>query len=156
MERIFDIMLSDSSFFLLIGLLATGLFFLMVAIRDLMSDYYDGLMYVPLALFFITAHGFYLWYFPIDSPSSMFLADLGFWTWLGYCLAPALALLFILLGLFAVVRINLMTGMVKLFFGLTLVCFLFMLGSNWAADWKGIITLLYCMAWFHVELAAAA
>jgi len=156
MERTIDIMLSDNSFFLLVGLLATSLFFLMVAIRDLMADHYDALMYVPLALFFGTAHGFYLWYFPMDSPAMTFLADLNFWTWLGYLLAPALALLFILLGLFSVVRIDLMTGMVKLFFGLTLVCFLFMLGTNWAADWKGIITLLYGMAWFHVELAAAA
>lgn len=155
MERIIEIMLSSNAFFLLIGLLATALFFLMVAIRELRNDCYEGFMYFPLALFFGTAHGFYLAYFPIDSPAAMFLADLNVWTWLGFVLAPAIAVLFVLLGLFALVRINLMTGMVKMFFGLTLVCFLFMLGTSWDADVKGIIALLYCMSWFHVELVAA-
>ena len=155
MERIIDIMLSSNAFFLLIGLLASGLFFLMVAIRELKSDCYEGFMYLPLALFFGVAHGFYLAYFPIDSPAAMLLADLNLWTWLGYVLAPSIAILFVVLGIFAVVRINLTNGMVKMFFGLTLVCFLFMLGTSWDADVKGIIALLYCMSWFHVELAAA-
>ncbi len=156
MERTIDIMLSSNLFLLLVGLLATALFFLMIAIRELMSDRYEGLVYIPLAMFFGTAHGFCLWYFPINSPAWMILADLSFWTWLAYVLAPALALLFILLGVLSAMRINLMTGAVKLFFGLTLVCFLFMLGSGWGTDWKGIITLIYGGMWFHVELAGAA
>ena len=39
MERTIDIMLSSNSFFLLVGLLATALFFMMVAIRDLKTDH---------------------------------------------------------------------------------------------------------------------
>ncbi len=156
MERTLDIMLSSTPFLFLTGLLAAALFFLMVAIRDLRSDRYEGFMYFPLAMFFGAAHGFYLWYFPIDSTASMFFADLNVWTWLAYALAPALFILFIVLGLFSLVRINVAAAMVKIFFGLTLVCYLFMLGTDWAPDVKGIITFIYCLTWFHVEFETAS
>jgi hypothetical protein len=155
MERTIDIMLSSTSFFFLIGLLATALFFLMVAIRDLRSDRYEGFMYIPLAMFFGAAHGFYLWYFPIDSPMSMLVADLNLWTWTELVLAPSLALLFVLLGAFALLRIEIAAALVKMFFGLTLVCYLFMLGTSWPADVKGIITFIYCLTWFHLEFETA-
>ncbi len=155
MERTIDLMLSSPSFFLLTGLLATALFFLMVAIRQLMDDCYDGFMYLPLAMFFGAAHGFYLWQLPIDTTISILLADLNVWTWAAYVLAPTLVLLFVILGLFNLVRINVTAAMVKIFFGLTLVCYLFMLGTNWPADVKAIITVIYCLTWFHLEFETA-
>ncbi|UCG61352.1 MAG: hypothetical protein JSV52_13685 [Candidatus Zixiibacteriota bacterium] len=155
MERTIDLMLSSPSFFLLTGLLATALFFLMVAIRDLMNDHYEGFMYLPLAMFFGAAHGFYLWQLPIDSTISILLADLNVWTWMVYVLAPTLVLLFVLLGAFNLIRINVTAAMVKIFFGVTLVCYLFMLGTNWPTDVKGIITVIYCLTWFHLEFETA-
>ena len=155
MEHAIDLMLSSTEFFLLTGLLATGLFFMMAAIRDLMNDCYQGLMYLPLALFFGAAHGFYLWQLPIDSTFSILLADLNIWTWTTYVLAPTLVMLFVVLGIFNLVRINITAAVVKIFFGLTLVTYLFMLGTNWPGDVKGIITIIYCLTWFHLEFETA-
>ena len=156
MERTIDIMLSSNSFFLLVGLLAAALFSMMVAIRDLRNDRYEGLMYLPLSLFFGTAHGFYLWNLPIDSTLSILMADLNVWTWTGYILAPSMIALFLIMGTFCLLRSNITVAMVKIFFGLTLLCFLFMLGMDWSADVKGIITFLYCLGWFHLEFEIAS
>jgi hypothetical protein len=155
MERNIEMMLSSNSAFYLSSLLAAALFFMMVAFREVKREHYEGFMYFPLALFFGAVHAFALCYIPIDSPMATVLAELNVWNWAIYVLAPALIMLFIVLGIFNFLRIDTRTALVKIFFGLTLLCYLFMLGQNWAADTKGIITLLYCMAWFEVEVSMA-
>ena len=156
MEHAIDIMLSSNSFFLLVGLLATALFFIMVAVRELANDHMEGLMYIPLSLFFGVAHGFYLYHLPIDSTLSILMADLNVWTWTTYILAPSMIVLFLILGAFCLLRANITVAMVKIFFGLTLLCYLFMLGMDWPADVKGIITFVYCLTWFHLEFETAS
>ncbi|MEW6411477.1 MAG: hypothetical protein AB1483_03280 [Candidatus Zixiibacteriota bacterium] len=155
MERNIEMMLSSNSALYLSTLLAAALFFLMVAIREVKKEHYEGFMYFPLALFFGAVHGFVLWYLPIDSPMATVMARFTVWNWAIYILAPALIMLFIVLGIFNFLRIDTRSAMVKIFFGLTLLCYMFMLGMDWAPDVKGIITLLYCWAWFEVEIGMA-
>jgi len=63
--------------------------------------------------------------------------------------------LFLARGLFNFARYESYDGLVKLFFGLTLFCFVFMLGSNWPLDVRAILALIWVAVFFKVELAIA-
>ncbi|MEA2031264.1 MAG: hypothetical protein U9N55_06690 [candidate division Zixibacteria bacterium] len=43
----------------------------------------------------------------------------------------------------------------KLFFGLTLLCYLFIVGPHWPADCKGIMAIIYGGVWFNLEMKTA-
>ena len=77
------------------------------------------------------------------------------WSWLTILFAPALIVLFITFGLLNFVLDYFRIGLIKLFFGLTLLCYIFMLGQEWAFDVRGIITIIFCLIWFEVELKTA-
>lgn len=155
MEHNIEILLSSNSFYLLTLMAAACLFFMMAAIRELRNDCYEGIIYVPLSLFFGAVHIFSLKYFPMDGPLEYLISGMNIWNWMAMFLAPALIMLFIFLGLLNLARIDLTTAMVKVFFGLTLLFFLFEVGYAWPVDVKGIITMLYCLTWFEVELETA-
>jgi hypothetical protein len=80
------------------------------------------------------------------------LNNLNFWQWLIAFFAPALITLYLLFGFFNMLMSKVKLGLVKIFFGLTLLCYLFMLGGNWPLDVRGIITLIWIGLWFDVEL----
>ena len=115
----------------------------------------EGLVYLTIALFFVSAHLLLLFNIPIDNSLSYITSQLNIWIWLIIILAPALIFLFVSFGLVNFLFNNSRLGLVKIFFGLTLLCYLFMLGSSWPVDLKGIITFLFCFAWFEVELSTA-
>ncbi len=147
--------LFDFNFITLVLMLSASLFFLMVGSRSLKKESMEGLLFLTLSLFFAVTHFFYLYNLPISSPLSFILSTYIFWSWLTNLFAPALIVLFITFGLSNFVLDYIKVGLIKLFFGLTLLCFIFMIGNSWAFDIRGFITLFFCIAWFEVEFRTA-
>lgn len=155
MAQHLDIIFSSVSFYHLCGLVAAGMFFLMAGVRELKSQRLEGLLYLTLGLFFIVAHIVYFASLPVDSPVSFLTCQLDFWNWIIHVLAPVLIALYLLLGLYDFFKAELRAALVKAFFGLTLLCFLYMLGPDWPVDVKGILALVWSLVWFNVELESA-
>ncbi len=137
------------------GLIAAALFFGMVGIRELQVKRLDGFLYLALSLFFFVAHFLYLFNLPDKTPiGSSENLDM-FWQWLVSVFAPALIALYLVVGIYNFILAHVKLGLVKMFFGLSLICFLYLLGQNWAVDIKGILTVLWCLVWFDVEFQTA-
>ncbi len=155
MDNFTVIIYSNISYYFLALMIVAALFFAMAGIRELKNQCMEGLVYLTIALFFVSAHLLLLFNIPIDNSLSYITSQLNIWIWLIIILAPALIFLFVSFGLVNFLFNNSRLGLVKIFFGLTLLCYLFMLGSSWPVDLKGIITFLFCFAWFEVELSTA-
>jgi hypothetical protein len=156
MEHELTLIFTRTAAIYLSALIAAALFFAMVGIREVRQEKLDGILYVAIAIFFLLAHFYCLLNLPdktpLGSPQNLAI----FWQWMVGVLAPALITLYLVIGLFNFARAHVRTGLVKMFFGLTLVCFLYMLGQSWGVDIKGIVTVVWCMLWFNVELETAA
>lgn len=157
MDQTLNIIFSNASAYLLSGLVAASLFFVMVGIRELSDQQHDGYLYVVIGLFFLGAHFYLLMNLPAYSnitAGSMQNLRLV-WNWLATIFAPALIALFLLIGLYNFVITQVKIGLTKLFFGVSLTAFLYWLGQSWAIDVKGILTLVWTLIWFDVELETA-
>lgn len=147
---------SSVSIWLLSALIAGGLFFVMVGVRELNVNHSDGLLYVMIGTFFFGSHFFLLYGLAdqnmITAGSSENLRIV--WTWLSSVFAPALIALFLIMGAYNFLIAKAKSGMTKIFFGLSLPAFLYWLGATWSIDIKGILTLLWTLIWFDVELEA--
>ena len=155
MESTVQNLLNGSYTLQLYGFLAAALFFAMVAVSELRSERLDGLLFLAIAGFFAAAHIFYLVQLPPDSPLAGIISQFQIWKWLAFILAPVLIFLYLLFGLYSFARYRVRDGLLKLFFGLTLLCYLYMLGQHWAIDVKGILTLTWTLIWLDVELGTA-
>ena len=124
----------------------------MAGVRELKQQSMEGLLYLVLGIFFSIAHFLLLQNLPFDSMLSLYLGSLNFWQWLTILFAPSLIVLYLAIGLFNFAIEQFRNGLIKIYFGLTLICFLYMLGTDWAVDVKGIITIVFCLTWFEVEL----
>lgn len=152
MEQITQIF-TDAAYFQLSALLAGGLFFFMVGLRELTDEQFYGYFFGALGFFFFCLHAVFLFSLPAASSP---LQHITVWQWLIAFMAPALIALFLLFGFFNMLMSHVRAGMVKVFFGLTLLCYLFMLGGNWPSDVRGILVLIWSMVWFDVELSTAS
>lgn len=146
---------AEGAFLLMTGLVAIALFFLMAGLREIRDRQLPGLLFLSLALFFAGVHVLYAVNLPADSTVARMLADLGFWGWLGAIFAPALIGMYFVRGLVSFVLTHLRAGLIKLFFGLTLLCYLYMLGDAWPADVKGILIIIWSLTWLEVETSHA-
>ncbi len=155
MEYTIAHVVSNGTYLLLAGLVAAALFFAMAGLRELQSVSLEGILYLALSMFFITVHLYLLSNLPPDGILGLMIAKLTLWTWLGLLYAPGLIALFVLMGLFSFCTEKYHCGLVHIFFGLTLLCYLYMIGSNWPVDVKGILTLIYGLVWFNLELRTA-
>jgi hypothetical protein len=151
LEHIF----AEGASLLMTGLVATALFFLMAGLREIRNNQLQGLLFLTLALFFAGVHALYAVNLPADSPLARMLAGLGFWGWVGAIFAPALIGMYLVRGLVSFVLTHVRVGLIKLFFGLTLVCYLYMLGNTWPADVKGILIIIWGLTWLEVETSPA-
>jgi hypothetical protein len=152
MELYLKQLFGDVTTWALSALLAAMLFFIMAGFRELKENHSEGLLFLVLGLFFFCGHFYCLWNHPFFSEQE---AARNVWLWLTSFLAPALIGVFILFGLFSLAVLRFRPGMVKLFFGLTLLCYLSMLGPSWPADVRGILTLIWSGIWFEVEIGTA-
>jgi len=154
MDQYISHLFSSGSTWMLSALVAGGLFFVMVGVRELNVKQSEGLLYVTIGAFFFGSHFFLLYGLPdpnqITAGSSENL--LMVWTWLTSVFAPALIALFLLLGAYHFMVTRVKVGLTRIFFGLSLPAFLYWLGATWSVDIKGILTLLWTLIWFDVEL----
>lgn len=154
MDLYINELFTQGSTWLLSGLVAAGLFFLMVGIRELNVQHADGLLYLMIGAFFFGCHFYLLCNLPdhslIEAGSSQNLTVV--WSWLTGIFAPALIGLFLLIGLYNFIVTQVKVGVTKIFFGLSLPTFLYWLGSTWSLDIKGILTIVWTMIWLDVEL----
>lgn len=145
---------ANASSLLLIGALIAALFFAGAALRELRSGFLQGLLLISTAVFFIAAHLFYLLNIPDGSRFAAEVTDLNFWGWVAMLLAPALIAMFLARGICDMARNQRQVALTRLFFGLTLLCFVYMIGSTWSTDTKAIVTAFYGFTWFDLEQAA--
>jgi len=155
MEQNIEYIFAGSSFLILSGLAAAALFFAMAGLREVRESCQEGLLYLALSLFFALAHIFLLFNTTSANCISHAVAQPDFWGWLISLLAPALIVLFLGFGLFSFLTARFREALVKTFFGLTLACYLYMLGSHWPVDVRGILILIWCGTWFDLELKTA-
>ncbi|MBI5266545.1 MAG: hypothetical protein HY851_04850 [candidate division Zixibacteria bacterium] len=136
----------------LVALLAGSLFLLVTGLRALRRENPEGFLYLTLALFLFLVHVFYISNFPDDSPVINPFADWSAWNWLVVLGAPSLILLYLTLGTYHLLALRVRQGIYGLFFGLTLLCFVYMIGGQWPTDVKGAVTLTWGTVWFNWEL----
>jgi hypothetical protein len=131
-------------------LLIGAFLFLTIAIRELKNEEMNGLLAMAFGFFFLCVHAILLW----NLPNPITLANFNIWNWLTGYLAPALIVLYVLLGFFNLLTVRFNLGMVRLFFGLTLYCYLYMLGNCWPIDVRGILVLIWGGIWFDIGIRA--
>ena len=148
MEQISQIF-ADGSYIQLTALLTGALFFAMVGIREMRNESIYGYLFAAIGIFFLAIHAILILNL---APSGSPVSYLNFWEWLIAFFAPALISLYLVFGFFNMLMSKVRTGMVKIFFGLTLLCYLIMLGGNWPLDARGIIVMIWSGLWFDVEL----
>lgn len=137
------------------AMLAGALFFLLAGIMEVRDEHPEGFLFLVLALFFGAGHVVCLLNIPAHLGPVGSSMDFGIWAWLTLQLAPALIILFVVRSLLDFVLSRRYRGLVKLFFGLTLVCYLYLLGSGWPVDVRGILALVWLTLFFKVELDVA-
>ncbi len=153
MDYLFGNVFDFSTFLYLTGLLVAALFFAKIGIRDIKLGHYDGLIYLALSLFFIGAHVVFLFAGRADNTLFSFASRLNFLSWFVLLFAPALVILYLVFGLYNFIRMNLFDGFARVFFGTTLIGFLYFIGLDWAVSLKAFLTLLYCGAWLLIEIS---
>ncbi len=144
----------NASSLLLVGALVAALFFAGAGLRELKSGFLQGLLLICAAAFFVSTHLYYLLNIPEGSRFAAEVTDLNFWAWGAMLLAPALIVMFLARGVCDMVRNQRQVALTRLFFGLTLLCFVYMIGSTWPADSKAIVTAFYGFTWLDLEQAA--
>ncbi len=131
------------------------LFFAAIAYREVRDGYMHGMLYYFVAIFFAAAHFAMILIAKTPFASSAFQPPSDLFGWLNIAVGPALIALFIGLGSFRMAIAQYRYGLLRLFFGLTLLCYLYMIGPDWPLDIKAFICVAYVIAWFEVETAAA-
>ncbi len=134
------------------GLIAMAIFFIVVSVRELRDEHPAGFFMFALSTFFAVIHVLLLAGVFTSGPLGQPIPHLNMWTWLASLLAPAVIGLFLLKGLYGLLSSDTREGMVKMFFGLTLLCFLHMIGTDWPVDVKAVMTVVWLTVFFKMEL----
>jgi hypothetical protein len=134
------------------GLIALALFFFVVGWRETRDHRPMGLFFLAFAFFLLLGHVVQLSDLSISGPLRTPLAHMNVWTWLAVFLTPALIGLYVVRGMVGLAGSALREGIVKLFFGLTLLCYVYMIGHDWPVDVKAILTVIWLLVFFKLEL----
>jgi hypothetical protein len=145
--------ITEGSYLQLSGLLGLVLFFVLVGLREVRNDRPEGYLYLNVAVFLAIAHAVMLANLVAEGLTGAIISDLTLWAWLVVFFAPALVTMFVVRALFNFAISQGREGMVKLFFGVTLICYLYMLGANWPMDVRAALTLIWLAVFFKTELA---
>jgi hypothetical protein len=152
MDQTFAQIFATSSILQLSGLVGLALFFVVIGWRETRDQNAMGLFFLALAGFLILAHVLLLTDLPTSGPLRTPLGHIDIWTWLAVLLTPALIGLYILRGVVGLAGSAVREGMVKLFFGLTLWCYIYMIGNEWPMDVKAILVVVWLLMFFKLEL----
>ncbi|HWR82743.1 MAG TPA: hypothetical protein VN285_05535 [Candidatus Deferrimicrobium sp.] len=140
------------SILILTGLIGAALLFAMIGLKEVRSGCQEGVLYLAMAVFFGAAHFYLLTQTNLPASGTGSTSGFDFWRWAVTLLAPALLVLYFAFGLLDLFTRRLIEAKLKIFFGLTLVCYLYLLGRDWAGDLRGIIALIWCGIWFNLQL----
>ncbi len=146
---------ADSTYWQLSSLIGLVLFFLVVGLRELSDDRPEGYLYLVIATFLGIAHAVVLENALGCDPRIPILAHLNVWEWLVVLAAPALIALFFFRSFISLVTAAMREALVKLFFGLTLLCLLYLIGASWPTDVRGMLTIIWGAFLFKTEIAIA-
>jgi len=138
------------------ALVAVFLFFLMAGLRSLKNQEPKGFLFFTLALFFFLIHLFYIANSPDDSSAADPFRDWSIWNWIVVLATPALIVLYLVLGAIHCVLFRFHRGLYRIFFGMTLLCYVYMVGGQWPVDARAILTLIWGVTWFNLELNQAS
>lgn len=152
MESAIGSVFQSGSYILLVVMVSASLFFAVTALRELGDELLEGLLYGALGVFFFCVHLYLLKNIPEGSLLGRQAKDLDFWGWLLWIMAPGLIGMFMLRSAVSFCIGCRKPGLFKLFFGLTLLCYLYQVGGGWAPDVKGIIILMWAIVFFNLEL----
>lgn len=131
------------------------IFFVMAAMRSLKHDDTDAALHIALAFFFTIGHILCVVYYPNDSPIPNPFKSLDIWQWMVMLAAPALAVLFVVMGAMHLCFYRIRQGIYNLFFGGSLVAYIYFIGGGWPLDVKAFLTLTWGLTWFKLELDPA-
>ncbi|MEW5795413.1 MAG: hypothetical protein AB1772_03535 [Candidatus Zixiibacteriota bacterium] len=144
---------ANATIYQLSALAGLAMFFVLMGIQEIRDHSSQGYLYVTIALFLAIGHGVLLENAITCDPLLPQLNNLDFWRWLVLLVAPALIVLFLARAIVSFVRYDAREGLIKTFFGLTLMCYLYMVGSHWPVDIRGIVTILWVALLFKTEMA---
>ena len=144
---------ANGTFWQLSGLVGLFLFFFLAGVREIRDDCAEGYLYLVIAIFLAVSHAVMLDSALDCDPPIPPLANLNFWGWLVVLAAPALIVIFVVRSIVSFAMASGREALVKLFFGLTLLCFLYMLGTDWPTDVRGMLTIVWGAFLFKTEMA---
>ncbi len=156
MDTYIEEIFANGALMLLTGLFTGFLFFFVTAMKEFKDERPEGLLYFTFSVFFFVGHLYCLFNQPENSYIGRQLASISIWSWAVMIAAPSLIILLLLAAFINAVSRSIKLGLYKGFFGMTLVCFLYMIGQTWPIDIKALLTLLWAGVWFHLELGDVA
>jgi hypothetical protein len=135
-------------------LLAAAVLLAVVGLRRALRGRDEGYLYLTLAVSIALAHAVVA----ADAPETAFPEGVvdDFRIWLAALMAPSLVMVFCFragASFFAKARRQ---GLIRLFFGITLLCYLDLLGPSWPVDLKALITLVWVGFLLKIELPAGS
>ena len=151
-EETLKYLIANSNFYFLTALIILTFFFTITGIKDISIKLLEGTLFIAMAILFFSYHLFLLFNIPENSPIANVSGDINLWVWLAALVTPALITLFLVSGVVSFLKSLYHSSLVKIFFGLTLLCYIYMLGQGWAVDTKGIIAVVYSGVWVNLEL----
>ena len=134
---------------------AAIIFFAMASIRSMSHDEMDSGLNIALTFFFLAGHILSVTFFPDNSPVPNPFATLNVWQWMVMLAAPALIVLYVIMGTLHLCLYRIRQGVYSIFFGSTLACYLYWLGGGWPLDVKAFLALAWGLTWFKLELDPA-
>jgi len=142
--------LGDIMVVILMILAALGMFMAVGAVRTFRTNLTATFIYGTLSLFFWTLHFVWLANAP-DESILYYFVDMSAATWLVFIFAPALVAVFLASGAYWYAKEGMREALPRLFFGLTLLCLLYMLGVDWSVQFKGLLSFFWVTFLFATE-----
>lgn len=144
-----DYWLGDSMVIVLVAVAAMGILTGISFFRSLKKKSLEAMIYFTLSTFLWALHWIWMSFAPPES--ILFNHSVGFWQWLVYLFSPALIIVFLVYSMYWYAKSGGWPAMVRIFFGVTLACLLYMLGHNWSDALKGILSLIWVFFLWRVE-----
>ena len=138
-----DYWLGDTMVMILMILAVLGMFMAIGALKNFRENLTATFTYGTLSLFFWTVHFVWLANAPQDS-ILYYATDMGAAKWLVFIFAPALVAVFLTSGAYWYAKKGTKESLPRMFFGLTLLLLLFMIGVDWTVEIRGLLTFFWC------------
>ena len=142
--------LGDMMVMILIMLAVLGMFMTVGALRTFRTNLTAAFIYATLSLFCWTLHFVWLVNTP-DGSILYYFADMSAAKWLVFIFAPALVILFLTSGAYWYAKEGMVEALPRLFFGLTLLLLLYMLGVDWPLELRGLLSFFWAAFLFATE-----